>query len=176
MLLTMATALVLTGCGEPQSAGEDDRQQSTTTVVRADLESVARAWGVAVLTSDVASMVDLLEPTSRDEVAPQLEQLEALTPPGEVELRDLGVEVVTQDGDSAEVRYTGTRCAPTITKRFGPTTVEGGATDSTSLASDGVIVEGEVVCTDLATMDDGAFWPAKFVRIDGQWHGTLPGT
>ncbi len=173
----VVAALVLPACGDPRSAGVDDRQQSTTTsVVRSDLESVAEAWGVAVLTSDVASMVDLLEPTSREEVAPQIDQLEELTPPGEVELRDVVVDVVTQDGDSAEVRYSGTRCAPTISKQFGPTTVTGDATDSTSLSSDGVVVEGEVVCTDLSSAEDGPFSPFTFVRIDGEWFGTLPGT
>lgn len=173
--LTMATALVLTACGDPQSAGEGERQQPTTTaLVRTDLESVAEAWGVAMLTNDVASWVALLKPTDHDQIQPQLDDLEALAPPGDVELRDLEVEV-TQDGDSAEVRYSGTRCAPTITKRFGPTSVVGDTPDPTSLTSDGEIIEGEVVCADLSAMEDGPFWPARLVRIDGQWYGTLPG-
>jgi hypothetical protein len=173
LVLTVAT---LSSCGDSPSGAGGSAPQSTTSVDTSDLDSVAQAWGEAMLTSDWESVVRLIEPTERQTITDQLDVIESVTPPGEVTLRELTFEVVQQGADSAEVRYFGERCAPTISKTFGPSTVVGDAgSDSTSLSSDGVIVEGEVVCTDLGEVEEGPLSPARFVQRDGQWYGVLPG-
>jgi hypothetical protein len=172
LVLTLAT---LSSCGDSPSDAGGPAPQSTTSVDTSDLDSVAQAWGEAMLTSDWESVVRLVEPTERQTITDQLDVIESVTPPGEVTLRELTFEVVKQGADSAEVRYFGERCAPTISKTFGPSTVVGDAgSDSTSLSSDGVIVEGEVVCTDLGDVEEGPLSPARFVQRDGEWYGDLP--
>ena len=172
-VLTVAT---LSSCGDSPSDPVRSSPQSTTSVETSDLASVAQAWGEAVLTSDWESVSRLIEPSARQAITDQLDAIESVTPPGEVTLRELTFEVVGQGADSAEVRYSGERCAPTISKTFGPSTMIGDAgSDSTSLSSDGVIVEGEVVCTDLGEVEEGPLSPARFVQLDGQWYGVLSG-
>lgn len=172
LLLAMAT---LSSCGDSPTDAGGSGQRSTTSVETSDLDSVAQAWGEAMLMSDWESVVRLIEPSARQTITDQLEMFGSVTPPGEVTLRDLTFEVVAQGSDSAEVRYFGERCAPTISKTFGPSTVVGDAgSDSTSLSSEGVIVEGEIVCTDLGDVEKGPLSPAEFVQREGQWYGVFP--
>lgn len=176
VVAVVLTAASLSSCGDSPSDAGGSAPQSTTSVDTSDLDSVALAWGEAMLTSDWESMVRLIEPSDRQAITDQLDVIESVTPPGEVTLKELTFEVVEQGADSAEVRYFGERCAPTISKTFGPSTVLGDeGSDSTSLSSDGVIVEGEVVCTDLGEVEEGPLSPARFVQRDGQWYGVLPG-
>ena len=169
-------AVPLSSCGDSPSDAVRSDPQSTTSVLTSDLNSVAQAWGEAMLTNDWPSVARLIEPSAQQTISDQLEAIKSVTPPGEVTLREFTFEVVAQAAGSAEVRYFGERCAPTISKTFGPSTVIGDAgSDSTSLSSDGVIVEGEVACTDLGAVEKGPLSPARFVQLDGQWYGVLLG-
>lgn len=178
VVCVMAAAVVAAAsCGDSPSASEPTVPESTGSVVTSDLDSVAEAWGEAVFTNDWASMAALLKPSARQTVSEQLKTMESVTPPGDVTLSDMAFEVVAEEAGIAEVRYSGTRCAPTISTTFGPSTVVGDSgSDTTTLSSEGVTVEGEVVCADLATPEVGPWGsPFKFVQIDGQWYGTMPG-
>lgn len=166
----------MSSCGDSASDSERSVPQTTASVVTSDLDSVAHAWGKAFLTNDWASVAGLIEPSDQRTISDQLDAMESVTPPGKVTLNEFAFEVVAQEAGSAEVRYSGERCAPTTSRTFGPTTVVGGpGSDSTSLSSDGIMVEGEIVCADLEAVEAGPLSPARFVEIDGQWYGVLPG-
>jgi hypothetical protein len=172
LLLAMAT---LSSCGDLPTDGGGPGQRPTTSVETSDLDSVAQAWGEAMLTSDWQSVVRLLEPSARQTITDLLDMFGPVTPPEEVTLRDFSFEVVERGADSAEVRYFGERCAPTISKKFGPSTVVGDTgSDSTSLSSEGVIVEGDIVCTDVGDIEQGPLSPAEFVQREGHWYGVFP--
>jgi hypothetical protein len=125
---------------------------------------------------DVNVLVDLLEPRVRSSIsAEQIDEMDSLGQPSEVTVTDFGFEIVSEDVQSVEVRSTGKRCAPIMSKTFGPTTIGGDSSAApTSSSSEGTIVEGDVVCVDLGT-EPGPLSPHRFVEVDGEWYGTFPG-
>ena len=87
-----------------------------------------------------------------------------------------GFEVVSEDAQSVEVRGTGERCAPIMSKAFGPTALAGDAsTASTSFSRKGTIVEGDVVSADLGA-EPSPLATLRLVEIDGEWYETFPGS
>ena len=163
-------AAVVVSCGGA-SGGE-----SQGDVRRTHRDAVIEAWGNAAVRGDLNVLVGLLEPRVRSSIsAEQLDEMDSLGQPREVTVTDFGFEIVSEDAQSVEVRYTGERCAPTMTKTFGTTTIVGDAsTASTSLSGEGTIVEGDVVCVDLEA-EPGPLSPHRFVEVDGEWYGTFPG-
>ena len=70
LVLTVAT---LSSCGDSPSDAGGSAPQSTTSVDTSDLDSVAQAWGEAMLTSDWESVVRLIEPSERQTITDQLD-------------------------------------------------------------------------------------------------------
>ena len=129
---------------------------------------------------DALTMSELTEPSAKAAVsAEESAALESIEPPVGVGVMDFGFTVVHEEEMSVEVVYTGERCAPTVTKRFGPTTVAGGVDvpggPDRSSVNEGVLECGDVECIDLG-VTPGLGSPCRFVEVDGRWYRTASGS
>jgi hypothetical protein len=170
----LVAVCVLAACGsddgEPEEAGG---------AASSELDAVIDDFGQALFAGDIEAVIALLPPDDRGDV--DTDGLEDLNPvAGQIEIRDLGHVIVSETSSSAEATYTGQRCAPDVASESSESSGSGqGAGEGEgeeSVAEETTTDEtavGEVVCLDIAEEYDGE--PFEFVRVDGQWYGTLPG-
>ena len=175
-----AAALTLGGlalaAGWLSACGDPDPSDTAAAPAASDLDAVVEEFGRAYVTGDVQALLPLLDPAVSDALSP--EELTALGAvsgrSSDVELREFAFRVLERTSDNATAVYSGERCAPTAINKFPVTTAGGGPDDTAASASEGQMTDGEVVCTDIAAAFE-TLPPVEFVRVDGQWYGTLEG-
>ncbi|MGB3412692.1 MAG: hypothetical protein WBA45_16025 [Microthrixaceae bacterium] len=166
MMLGFATVLLVMSCGDGSEANR------AADAVPVDRDAFIEYWGNAMLRGDMSTIVDLVEPSGRDQALVDAAAL-AEKPRG-VHVTDFGFKVVRENANSVEVVYSGEVCEQKLSKSFGPTTVAGEAgTGSSSSESDGVIGYGETECLSVKERT-GSMSPFHFVKIDGHWYWDPP--
>lgn len=165
--LGVAALLVLSACGseatvESSSSGELDRS---------DAEQVAVAMVTAVLTFDFDTVRGLVLPDQLDDIA-TLEQAAELGPSPEVEIVSVTATVLSDDGTTAVVDYSGEYCLPATTTDVPVTAVgsDGGPVETVP-GSSLVVTQPKrcFVLDDIFQTDH-----VELTRIDGRWYVPLP--
>lgn len=159
----MATASLLIACGVEDGAPANE--------VLPDRDAVVEEFGRAMLHGDVAAMADLRKPGLLDERSLEMFASGDFEQPPDVTVTGFGFSIVSEDDTSVEVTHSGERCAPSVSKRFGPTIAAEGESE---FSSNGVIEYGEIECVDLEVAPR-LLSPYRFVKIDDRWNWSPPG-
>ena len=166
----VACVWLLSACGSSSSDGVAAKGQPADAP-----DAVVRDFGRAMYTGDTATMTELLLPAATDQMTDaQRELLDGLSAgASDVELRHFGYQVVDRGEGEISVRYSGERCAPVPHQQFTETTVVAGPGDSGSSSSEGVSVDGDVVCVDIGEKA-ASRPPIQFTLVDGHWYARPP--
>jgi hypothetical protein len=167
--LGFAALLTLTACGS--AATVDSSSSSSTELDRSDPEQVAVAMVTALLESDFDTVRSIVVPDQRDDVA-AIEQAAELGPSPDVEIVSVTATVLSDDGATAVVDYSGEYCLPATADEVPVTAVgsEGGPVET--IPGSSLVGPEPEQCFDL---DD--FFQTDHVeltRIDGSWYAPLP--